>query len=409
MRTHLDLCSGIGGFALAARWSGYDTIGFCEIDPWCRRVIAKNFPGVPQHDDLWTLSAETVRGWIGATIRESASSDANSDRRGFVRNAEIRHERDGRRAPLSDAEPTDQPRLGLITGGYPCQPFSLAGKRLGAEDDRHLWPAIAALVAELRPARCLFENVAGHITMGLDDVLADMEALGYACQAIVVPAAAVGAPHRRDRVWILADAECGGRWEPMPIDAAQGSFLAPIGRESASGVGSSGADVSDANSRRLKAGYAGDRIVSITDTSGANAANTAINRSENVVLGHRVWKESTRSDRTEAELYDETLSRLGQSTDGVSGQLDDQSATGPDHDDRGEDACLSVRELGRRWQPDPRTGLNPWADDWEQGTPRVVADEAERGSKLKALGNAIVPQVAYEILRAWDDVELEAA
>jgi DNA (cytosine-5)-methyltransferase 1 len=99
--------------------------------------------------------------------------------------------------------------IGLICGGYPCQPFSLAGKRAGAEDDRHLWPEIKRLLTELidreEPAPiCLFENVTGHVSMGLDSVLDDLESLGYTCQPFIIPACAVGAYHRRDRVWIIA-------------------------------------------------------------------------------------------------------------------------------------------------------------------------------------------------------------
>ena len=160
MRTHLDLFSGYGGFALAAHWAGYTTIGFCEIDPWLRGRLEKNFPDVPMHDDIKTLEVERVRSWMGGSA------------------------------------------LTLLTAGYPCQPFSTAGKRRGADDDRHLWPYLPPLIAALQPQRLLLENVGGHIRMGLDEVLSDLEDLGYASAPTVVPAAAVNAPHRRDRIWI---------------------------------------------------------------------------------------------------------------------------------------------------------------------------------------------------------------
>lgn len=153
---HLDLFSGIGGFALAARWVGWETVAFCEIDKFCQQVLAKHWPGVPIHPNVKELTAD-------------------------------------------DVGPVD-----IITGGYPCQPFSVAGKRRGAEDDRHLWPEAYRLVRECRPAYAVFENVAGHITMGLDEVLADLESIGYTTEAFVVPACAADAPHRRDRVWIVA-------------------------------------------------------------------------------------------------------------------------------------------------------------------------------------------------------------
>jgi DNA (cytosine-5)-methyltransferase 1 len=156
----LDLFSGIGGFSLGLeRTGGFETAAFCEIEPFPRRVLAKHWPGVPIHMDVRKLRGE-------------------------------------------DVGPVD-----VICGGYPCQPFSTAGKRAGKEDDRHLWPEFSRLVDELRPAWVIGENVAGHISMGLDDVLADLEGKGYACRAFVIPACGVGAPHKRDRVWIIGNAD----------------------------------------------------------------------------------------------------------------------------------------------------------------------------------------------------------
>jgi DNA (cytosine-5)-methyltransferase 1 len=154
---HLDLVSGIGGFALAAQMAGgIKTAAFCEIDPWARQVLAKNFPGTPIHDDVRTL------------------------------------------------KPNDYGRIDLITGGYPCQPFSLAGKRQGEDDDRHLWPEVLRIVKQARPRWVLCENVIGHVTMGLDEVLSDLEGAGYSAEPIIIPACAVDADHQRYRVWIIA-------------------------------------------------------------------------------------------------------------------------------------------------------------------------------------------------------------
>ena len=156
---HLDLFSGIGGFALAAQMvGGIQTAAFCEINPYAVRVLQKNFPGVPIHNDVKTL------------------------------------------------KPNNYGRIDLITGGYPCQPFSHAGERKGADDDRHLWPEVRRIIEECRPRMVLCENVAGHITLGLDQVLSELDSIGYSCGATVLPACAVDASHRRDRVWILAHA-----------------------------------------------------------------------------------------------------------------------------------------------------------------------------------------------------------
>ena len=174
---HLDLFSGIGGFALAARWAGIETVGFCEIKEYPRKVLQKNFPGVPIHNDIKQL--------------------------------------DG-----SEYESVD-----LITGGYPCQPFSLAGRnRQGTKDDRHLWPEMLRIITQARPTWVVCENVVGHITMGLDAVLSDLESEGYAARTFVIPACAVDAQHKRERTWIVAysggdgdgrgDRACQREWKP---------------------------------------------------------------------------------------------------------------------------------------------------------------------------------------------------
>ena len=160
----LDLFSGIGGFSLGLERAGMETVAFCEYDDKARQVLKKHWPDVPQYHDVRTLTREQL-------------------------------ENDGIES------------IRLICGGYPCQPFSTAGRRKGEDDDRHLWPELFRLVQEIRPTWVLCENVAGHITMGLDSVLADLEREGYACQPLVIPACAVGAYHRRDRVWILAYAD----------------------------------------------------------------------------------------------------------------------------------------------------------------------------------------------------------
>ena len=155
----LDLFSGIGGFSLGLeRTGGFETVAFCEIEPFPRKVLAKHWPNVPCFKDVRKLTRQDIDG------------------------------------------PID-----VICGGYPCQPFSTAGQRLGKEDDRHLWPEVNRLLDEFRPTWFIGENVAGHISMGLDDVLSDLEDKGYAARTFVIPACAVDAKHRRDRVWIVAN------------------------------------------------------------------------------------------------------------------------------------------------------------------------------------------------------------
>ena len=156
----LDLFAGIGGFSLAAHWMGWETTAFCEKDKFCQKVLRKNFPNVPIHDDIRKIKEFTQ---YAGTVE-------------------------------------------LISGGYPCQPFSVAGKQRGAEDDRHLWPSMLGIIKAVKPTWVVAENVYGHVSMGLDDVLSDLEAEGYTSRALIIPACAKDAHHRRDRVWIIAHA-----------------------------------------------------------------------------------------------------------------------------------------------------------------------------------------------------------
>jgi DNA (cytosine-5)-methyltransferase 1 len=160
----LDLFSGIGGFALAARWSGFETVAFCEIDQYCQKVLAKHWPQVPIYSDIKKLT------------RQGLESDGIS-----------------------------QPDI--ITGGFPCQPFSVAGKQRGQDDNRHLWPEMLRIISELHPAWVVGENVSGFVRLALDDCISDLEGQGYAVQSFIIPACAVNASHRRDRVWIMANSK----------------------------------------------------------------------------------------------------------------------------------------------------------------------------------------------------------
>jgi len=159
----LDLFSGIGGFSLGLKRAGMETIGFCEIDPFCRKVLAKHWPDVTIHTDIRRLDGKDYKG-----------------------------------------------RAEIICGGFPCQPFSQAGKRRGTEDDRHLWPEMLRIISEVRPTWVIGENVIGIVKMELDSILSDLEGEGYQTRAFIIPACGIDAPHKRDRVWIIAHANSEG-------------------------------------------------------------------------------------------------------------------------------------------------------------------------------------------------------
>jgi len=159
---HLDLFSGIGGFALAARWAGIDTIGFCENDKQCQKALKKHWPTVPIEDDIRNLKG------------------------------------------------VNYGKIDIITGGYPCQPFSVAGSQKAAKDDRNFWPEMFRIITQIKPNWVVCENVYGHIRLGLDNVLHDLESVGYTSLPFVVPAIACGANHNRKRVFIVSNSASNG-------------------------------------------------------------------------------------------------------------------------------------------------------------------------------------------------------
>ena len=156
MLTVGSLFSGIGGLDLGLERAGMTVKWQSEIDPYASRVLAKHWPGVPNHGDIKQIK------W-------------------------------------ADVEPVN-----VICGGYPCQPFSTAGKRLGTADPRHLWPFVANAISALQPRYAIMENVRGHLSLGGTTVIGDLAEIGYDAEWCVVPASGVGAPHRRDRVIIVA-------------------------------------------------------------------------------------------------------------------------------------------------------------------------------------------------------------
>jgi DNA (cytosine-5)-methyltransferase 1 len=163
MLKHLDLFSGIGGFSLGLESAGLvETVAFCDFDKYCQQVLNKNFPGVPVYGDVKELNYEKLK-----------------------------------------ADGIDQ--VDIITGGYPCQPFSVAGRKKGEQDPRHVWPEMFRLIKELRPTWVIGENVGGHIKLGLDSVLENLESEGYSARTFSISASSVGANHKRERVWIVAN------------------------------------------------------------------------------------------------------------------------------------------------------------------------------------------------------------
>jgi DNA (cytosine-5)-methyltransferase 1 len=178
----LDLFSGIGGFSLGLERAGMRTVAFCEIEPFCRAVLKKHWPDVPVFGDIRELTAEALADAIG--VWELQSEGRESDERGRIGYCGI----------------------DVICGGFPCQDISIAGKGAGIEGERSgLWSEYARIIGEVRPRYVIVENVAALLHRGIERVLGDLATLGYDAEWHCIPACAVGAPHRRDRIWIVAD------------------------------------------------------------------------------------------------------------------------------------------------------------------------------------------------------------
>lgn len=341
----LSLFSGIGGFDIGLERAGMQTVAFCEFDPYCQAVLKRHWPEVPIYDDVRTLSADTLR------------------RNGVW--------------PIN-----------VIAGGFPCQDLSYAGKRAGIEGERSgLWSQFARLIGEVRPQFAIMENVPGLLSAGHGRVLGDLAALGYDAVWDCVPASSVGAPHRRDRVWIVAYARS---------EQHEGGSNA-LGRQTAEGLHH---DVAFSTSERL----------SQRDGSGAFAA-----RQSNA--------EPERGSGLSGDVADADNQRLEGWQRGGVPECASQWIAGP----RG--ASISYTASAKRarqrpvkgWQQsglagnsrrqsEPRLGrvadgLSHWVDasEWleePEGVPRVATGIENRASRLKALGNSIVPQVAFLIGQA---------
>ena len=313
---HVDLCSGIGGFALGFEWAGLSSpVLFCDNELWCRRVLAKHWPHVPVAEDVRELAKDA-----------------------------------GRLVPDCD----------ILTAGYPCQPFSAAGKQRGEEDDRHIWPEIFTIVKAKLPRWCVFENVYGHISLGLDQVLSDLEGQGYACQAFVVPACAVDAPHRRDRVWIVANTDNTGQ----PASSGRGQ------------------------DNRDEEGHDSGRVCE-------NVGHAQDDRRDRRATQARREGAPDQSDKPR-------LGVRGESSGSSSDVADTNGQRGRSGYSRGQDA-KTARQPPRHSGHDAR-GMETWLPEPPVG--RVANGIPRRVDRLKGLGNAIVPQIAQRIGETIKAVDL---
>tara|TARA_R110000824_G_scaffold330042_2_gene516801 strand:+ start:1070 stop:2419 length:1350 start_codon:yes stop_codon:yes gene_type:complete len=439
----MDLFAGIGGFSLGLeRTGGFETAVFCEIEDYPQKVLKKNWPDVPIHDDIKTLKGD------------------------------------------------EYGSIGLICGGYPCQPFSAAGQRGGTEDDRHLWPEMYRIIKTVRPRWIIAENVAGHISMGLDSVLSDLEDAHYRWWTFVLPACSLNALHRRDRVWIVGYTEYDGhpppegrrkQQEPQK-QKEQGTFWEYEGTGSASsnvadteGMRSGGRDDNECESggRILVSGEQGRGKVGSetegcssesgkTSTKSKSKKDDADTNSKRLhrkgVIQHGKVKSDDRKERESGQIREVLADRGGSeigdtqtaSNTDRSGQHPGQGS-GQSNREEGNNAGRSSEDVadtsnqrlqriqqseasGQR-EGSPRSatecsedgrgdwgsiesGLGELADGlsrrmdghyWgvEPDIPRLTKNKKNRASRLKCLGNAIVPPIATLI--GYAILEMEGA
>ena len=292
----LDLFSGIGGFSLGLHEAGMETVGFCEMDSFCQKVLKKHWPNVPIHADIKELDGHEYRGTVE-----------------------------------------------LVCGGFPCQPFSVAGKQGGSKDDRALWPEMLRVIREVQPTWVIGENVSGIINMELDSVLSDLEAEGYATQTFVLPACAVDAKHRRDRVWIIAYANTegepgGSKYEQRLVADSSGEPRRSrrIHRES--------------DDQRRRSSEA--RRESVQPKHGEAQPNHTATCRKDVAYTHTTREQQQKGHQQKGRRW----------------------------------ISYGSQEKVALWEPEPRVG-------------RVADGVPNRTHRLKGLGNAVVPGVVAEIGR----------
>lgn len=311
MLTHLSLFSGIGGIDIAAEWAGFKTIGQCEWADFPTKVLEKQWPDVPRWKDIRTLNKEDF------------------------------HARTG-------LETVD-----LISGGFPCQPFSVAGKQKGKGDDRYLWPEMLRVIHELKPRWVLGENVPGILRIAAADVVSNLEREGFECVLFDFEAAAVGAYHRRERVFFVGHAKHDG----SSAAAFTGSITTP----------STGSEKRPDAACQF-AGTGGR-------TNHANVADAPSIRQQGCGCQPETWTSAAPVQALQQFRSDRRRHR-GQAEPGLGGVADGLSYL-----------------LDGYWQIEP-------------DVPRIVKDKLpNRAARIKALGNAVVPQQIYPILTAIAEEE----
>lgn len=363
---HIGLFAGIGGFELAARWMGWNTIAWSEWDPFCQKVLSYHFPEAKGYGDIKQADFTQYRG-----------------------------------------------QCDILTGGFPCQPYSVAGKRLGKEDDRHLWPEMLRAIREIQPRWIVGENVRGLLSWNggvvFEEVCSDLESEGYEVQAFIIPAAGVGAPHRRDRIWFIAnnhsarlqetrteqqttrfeqyreldglttnasDCRCGGRaceqcangWSELFPRECKGSEM--------------GGEATRCNR---------ERFVDYSNLHNDKRKVGSINGEKGKIQKEHWQEYSTSREFSGTNISDATNTKNSRLKACFEGSRQEQF--------RRRDERVSFSE---HWENFPTQPPVCGGDDGLPSELDGITFPKWRKESIKAYGNAIVPQVAYQIFKAID-------
>ena len=397
----LDLFSGIGGFSLALESTGYfETIGFVENDEYCQAVLQHHFPEVPILGDIKNVTKETV--------------------------------------------PT---RPDVICGGFPCQPFSVAGDQRAKDDPRHLWPEMLRIIKEQKPTWVVGENVSGLVKLGLDEILDEMEDQGYSTRTFNIPAFSVGAPHQRQRLWIighLGDPEHNG--SPTP-ERQRGLLKQPeepkkqISIWESEGTSSASGDVANPDNERVRSRIGGDDFdyeeesgeggvdgegsagddewydtsptqdegvdVSDTDNTRDRTQEHQVNKDGKKNIQGRQEHTQSKSSRHGADVANpesfksrEQTERQGREntarrSDDSRGTKTERTETVTDPNGKGLQGQRKKYKLPKSKRKREIGGSSWW--DIEPNVGRGAFGGPNRGFKLRALGNSIIPQIAQKI------------
>jgi DNA (cytosine-5)-methyltransferase 1 len=319
---HLALFNGIGGFQLAAHWLGWENIAHVEIDEFCNKVVAHHFPQSKCHTDIKQFNGKEYNGSID-----------------------------------------------IISGGFPCQPYSAAGKRLGKEDDRHLWPEMLRTIREVQPTWVVGENVRGLTNwnggMVFDEVQSDFEAEGYEVTPFLLPAAAVNAPHRRDRIWFVAYSDLRRQLG----DRSGKEGLKRRTRRQTLSKSNGAVSERDATNTNLQRW---EERGELCESSGEGEEKHGRHDCQSTKRRFTSYPKRLRSPRKE---YWQTESRQP-----------------------------TKENQGQRWQNFPTQSPIRSGDDGFSDRLDGITFPKWRNESIKAYGNAIVPQVAYEIFKVIDSL-----